>query len=77
MVRSPMTCYGFAMTLAPEDRTGRKRKPSTRATSRRLSKRGEAPRRVVKFGTMKGMISLPDAWNAPISDEELALWEGR
>jgi hypothetical protein len=40
------------------------------ATGRRL------PNGVV-IGTMKGMISLPEDWDAPMTGEELRAWEGR
>lgn len=37
----------------------------------------EQPKRGIRFGLMKGEISVPDDFDAPLPDEVLALFEGR
>lgn len=34
------------------------------------------PKRKIVFGLMKGQIEIADDFDAPMSEEELALWEG-
>ena len=38
---------------------------------------GEGPRAKIKFGLLKGQIEIADDFDAPLSDEELDLWEGK
>ncbi|HMN76427.1 MAG TPA: type II toxin-antitoxin system Phd/YefM family antitoxin [Burkholderiaceae bacterium] len=37
----------------------------------------EGPRAKIKFGLLKGQIEIADDFDAPLSDEELDLWEGK
>jgi prevent-host-death family protein len=34
------------------------------------------PKRKIKFGSMKGEFVIPANFDDPLTDEELALWEG-
>lgn len=38
---------------------------------------GEGPRAKIKFGLLKGQIEIADDFDAPLSDVELDLWEGK
>ena len=37
----------------------------------------DGTKRKIKFGSMKGQFEMPAGFDDPMSDAELALWEGR